>query len=78
MAANAVAGIVEAKERRRYAQAASLAIAHAEAVAIVAGRAAGDAAADQAQARYPRHVAYRSELHSARDRSPFLTSIRRR
>ena len=36
---------------RSYTQAAALAVAHAEAIAITEGRAAGDAAADAAQ--YP-------------------------
>ena len=72
LAADAVKHIVENKERRRYSQAAALAIAHAEAVAIAQGRAAGDAAAEAAQCRYPRHVAYRSELISARTGSSFL------
>jgi hypothetical protein len=70
----AVARTVESKDRRHYSQAAALAVAHAEAVAISEGRAAGDAAASAAQSRYPRHVAYRSELVSARTRSPLLTS----
>lgn len=74
LAAAGVAGIVGNKHRRRYSQAAALAVAHAEAIAITEGRAAGDAAADAAQSRYPRHTAYRSELVSTRMRSPFLTS----
>jgi hypothetical protein len=77
LTADAVRHIVENKDRRRYAQAAALAIAHAEAVAIAQGRAAGDAAAEAAQARYPRHVAYRSELMSARTGSSLLTSAAR-
>jgi hypothetical protein len=78
LAADAVKRIVENKDRRRYSQAASIAVAHAEAVAIAQGRAAGDAAAEAAQSRYPRHVAYRSELMSARTSSSFLTSAARR
>jgi len=74
LAADAVARIVANKERRRYPQAAALAVAHAEAIAITKGREAGDAAADAAQSRYPRHTAYRSELVTTRTRSPFLTS----
>ena len=74
LAADAVARIVANKERRRYSQAAALAVAHAEAIAITKGRAAGDAAVDTAQSRYPRHTAYRSELVTTRTRSPFLTS----
>jgi hypothetical protein len=78
LAAEAVAGIVEAKARRAYSEAASIAVAHAETVAIADGTPAGDAVAAAAQARYPRHVAYRSELIAARERSPFLTSQGRR
>ncbi len=74
LAADAVARIVTNKERRRYSQAAALAVAHAEAIAITENRAAGDAAADAAQSSYPRHTAYRSELVKARTRSPFLSS----
>lgn len=74
----AVKQIVENKNRRRYPQAAALAVGYAEAVAIAHGQAAGDAAAESAQSRYPRHVAYRSELVSARARSSLLTSARRR
>jgi hypothetical protein len=74
LTADAVARIVENKSRWRYPQAAAFAVAQAEAIAISKGQAAGDAAADNAQSRYPRHVAYRSELMSARKRSPFLTS----
>ena len=74
LAAAAVARIVGNKDRRRYSQAAALAVAHAEAIAITSGRAAGDAAAEAAQSQYPRHTAYRSELMSTRMRSPFLTS----
>ena len=59
---------------RSYTQAAALAVAHAEAIAITEGRAAGDAAADAAQSSYPRHTAYRSELVTTRTRSPFLSS----
>jgi hypothetical protein len=77
LTADAVKHIVENKDRRRYSRAAALAIAHAEAVAIAQGRAAGDAAAEAAQARYPRHVAYRSELMSARTGSSLLTSAAR-
>ena len=69
-----MASIVGNKDRRRYSQAAALAVAHAEAIAITKGRAAGDAVAEAAQSRYPRHTAYRSELTSTRVRSPFLTS----
>jgi hypothetical protein len=78
LAADAVKHIVENKNRRRYPQAAALAVGHAEAIAIAHGRAAGDAAAETAQSRYPRHVAYRSELISARTRSPLLTSAAHR
>jgi len=74
LAADAVASIVGNKDRRRYSQAAALAVAHAEAIAITKGRAAGDAVAEAAQSRFPRHTAYRSELTSTRARSPFLTS----
>ncbi|MGH3026179.1 MAG: hypothetical protein ACRDLR_07015, partial [Gaiellaceae bacterium] len=74
LAADAVGRIVGNQDRRRYLQAAALAVAHAEAIAIANGRAAGDAAAEAAQVCYPRHTAYRSELMSARARSPFLTS----
>ena len=74
LAADAVARIVTNKERRRYPQAAALAVAHAEAIAITEGRAAGDAAADAAQSSYPRHTAYRSELVTTRTRSLFLSS----
>ncbi len=77
LAADAVASIVGNKDRRRYSQAAALAVAHAEAIAITKGRSAGDAVAQAAQSRYPRHTAYRSELTSARVRSPFLTSTGR-
>ncbi len=74
LAADAVANIVGNKDRRRYSQAAALTVAHAEAIAITKGRAAGDVVAETAQSRYPRHTAYRSELRSTRARSPFLTS----
>ncbi|MGH3610203.1 MAG: hypothetical protein ACRDRD_19265, partial [Pseudonocardiaceae bacterium] len=74
LAADAVDRIVGNKDRRRYSQAAALAVAYAEAIAITEGRGAGDAAAEAAQSRYPRHTAYRSELMSTRTRSPFLTS----
>jgi hypothetical protein len=77
LTADAVKHIVENKDRRRYSQAAALAIAHAEAVAIAQGQAAGDAAAEAAQSRYPRHVAYRSELMSARTSSSLLASAAR-
>jgi hypothetical protein len=77
LAADAVKHIVENKNRRRYSQAAALAVGHAEAVAIAHGQAAGDAAAESAQSRYPRHVAYRSELISARASSPLLTPAAR-
>jgi len=71
---DAVGRIVGGQERRRYHQAAALAVAHAEAVAITDGQAAGDAVAEAAQSRYPRHTAYRSQLVSARARSSLLTS----
>jgi hypothetical protein len=74
LAADAVKRIVENKDRRHYTRAAALAVAHAEAVVIAQGQAAGDAAAEAAQSRYPRHVAYRSELMSARTSSSLLTS----
>jgi hypothetical protein len=77
LAADAVKRVVENKDRRRYSQVAALAVAHAEAVAIAQGQAAGDAAAEAAQSRYPRHVAYRSELMSARTSSSLLTSAAR-
>jgi len=74
LASEVVTSIVGNKDRRRYSQAAALAVAHAEAIAITKGRAAGDAVAEAAQFRFPRHTAYRSELTSTRARSPFLTS----
>lgn len=69
-----VAGIVGQNLRRSYAQAALLAVAHAEGVAMRDGVPAGDRVADAAEARYPRHSAYRRELRAARARSPLLTS----
>lgn len=77
-AADAVARIVEAKARRRYTAAARYAIAHADAVALAHGHAAGDGVADDAHARYPRHTAYRSELATTRARSPLLSPPPRR
>ncbi|HVA44223.1 MAG TPA: hypothetical protein VNF50_12135 [Acidimicrobiales bacterium] len=70
----AVAGIVGQSLRRSYGQAAVLAVAHAEAVAMRDGVPAGDRVADAAEARYPRHSAYRREFNAARARSPLLTS----
>jgi hypothetical protein len=78
LATDAVATIVEAKSRRRYRDAAAFAIAHAEAIAALHGPAAGDRAAAEADARYPRHSAYRSELADARRRSPILSTPTRR
>jgi len=69
-----VASIVEHNLRRSYAQAAVLAVAHAEAEAMRDGAPAGDRVADAAEARYPRHSAYRRELRAARARSPLLSS----
>jgi hypothetical protein len=74
LAADAVSRIVGNKERRRYSQAAALAVAHAEAIAITQGEPDGDAAVEAAQSRYPRHTSYRAELRSTWMRSPFLTS----
>lgn len=74
LAADSVATIVEAKSRHHYRDAAAMAIAHAEAVALFMDRAAGDRAATDADARYPRHSAYRSELAEARLRSPVLSA----
>jgi hypothetical protein len=74
LVADAVSRIVGNKDRRRYSQAAALAVAHAEAIAIAQGEPDGDAAVEAAQSRYPRHTAYRAELRSTWTRSPFLTS----
>jgi len=70
----AVAGIVGQSLRLSYGQAAVLAVAHAEAVAMRDGVPAGDGEADAAEARYPRHSAHRGEINAARARSPLLTS----
>ena len=74
LAGDAVSRIVGNKDRRRYSQAAALAVAHAEAIAITKGEPDGDAAVEAAQSRYPRHTSYRAELRSTWMRSPFLTS----
>jgi hypothetical protein len=73
LASDAVTRIVGNKDRRRYSQAAALAIAHAEAISITKGEPAGEVAVEFAQSRYPRHTAYRAELRSTWTRSPFLT-----
>jgi hypothetical protein len=67
-----VDAVVSNKHRGAYQRVAVLAVAYAEALALVGDQAAGAAFLTGTRDRYPRHVAFRDELDRATAASPLL------
>lgn len=67
-----VAAVVGAKRREAYRQAADLVAVYAEATAIAHGDPAAEDVLTKARQRFPRHIAFRSEVDRAARESPLL------
>jgi hypothetical protein len=69
-----VAAVVAGKHRGAYQRVAQVAVACAEAIALVEEQSAGATWLDEIRARYPRHYALRAEIDTAARQSAYLLS----